>query len=87
MFSKKDVDTLATCCYNSIINKNEQFNRKACEMKKTNYKVIITQDNAHVERRVWTNENGIEVVSINGNWYELDWCYIHFDAVYRWNEA
>ena len=56
-------------------------------MKKTNYKVIITQDNAHVERRVWTNENGIEVVSINGNWYELDWCYIHFDAVYRWNEA
>lgn len=54
-------------------------------MKKSNYMVTIVQGNTHIDRRVWINEQGKDVVSINGTWFELDWCYDHYDTVNRWS--
>lgn len=53
-------------------------------MKPTKYMVTIVQANAHIERRVWVNAGGKEFVRINGHLYTLDWCYEHYDKVFRW---
>lgn len=55
-------------------------------MKKSNYMVTIVQDNICIDRRVWINEQGKEVVKINGTCFELDWCYTHYDEVDKWAE-
>lgn len=52
-------------------------------MKKTKWMATIeqihshTNTTVHVERRVYEDENGNEVVKINGSWFEVDWLIKH----------
>ena len=52
-------------------------------MKKTNKMAVIGQLNrqtgnyAHIERRVYEDENGKQFVRINGDFTSTDWLIIH----------
>ena len=59
--------------------------RRFAEMKKSHKWITITHDGTHIDRRVWIDEKGVEVVKINGQICELDWCILHYDRVDVWS--